>query len=140
MIDMKQISSFINNNYRCPDLKEIKNTLRRREIEQIDTNLKIKAKKSSDGLINLTKGFSFQFKKDNKESFNINEMQQLNKPSPIKPKKTQKELDRFLRIKVEVDNNWLTPPDSNHLSNNIDHRAAIKQQQQRDQISSKYSE
>jgi len=38
-INMKQISSFIANNYESPNIKDIKNALRRREIDDIDTRI-----------------------------------------------------------------------------------------------------
>lgn len=36
---MQQLSSFINNNYDSPNIKDIKKVLRKREIEEIDKKL-----------------------------------------------------------------------------------------------------
>ena len=36
------MSSYLNNNYNSPDIKDIKNNLRRREIEEIDKKVSSK--------------------------------------------------------------------------------------------------
>jgi hypothetical protein len=36
------MSSYLNNNYNSPDIKDIKHTLRRREIEEIDKKVSSK--------------------------------------------------------------------------------------------------
>ena len=47
---MRRLSSYIHNNFKSPDRKDIENARRRREIEKIDQNLQLKNQRSSQGM------------------------------------------------------------------------------------------
>jgi hypothetical protein len=46
---MRKLSTFIHNNFKSPDMKDIELARRRREIEEIDENLQIKNQRQRQG-------------------------------------------------------------------------------------------
>ena len=56
LVEMKNMGSYIYRNYKSPDLREIKATMRLREISQIDERIAIKEQSPVKGVKELDTG------------------------------------------------------------------------------------